>query len=146
MEERVANGEEIGFGNAEIPVEDFNELALDPSDIALAEGAGNHSPVNVFQSRVVGVFGSDDESAEENAVQCPLFGLDGEVWPGAFDVDEGDEDVGESGLGSLDDCRDELGKFGVLVGAGGRTSARRRGRWDTEGVVDDFDSRLHDLF
>ena len=53
MEEGVANGEEIGFGNGKIPVQDFDELALDPSNVALSEGAGDHSPVNVFQSRVI---------------------------------------------------------------------------------------------
>lgn len=55
MEERVADDEEIGLGDGEFPVEDFNELALDPPNVTLSEGTGDHSPVNVFQSRVIGV-------------------------------------------------------------------------------------------
>ena len=55
MQKGVANDEDIGFGNSEIPVEDFDELALDPSNVTLAECAGDHCPMNVFQGRVVGV-------------------------------------------------------------------------------------------
>jgi len=56
IQDNVVNSEEIGFGNSEIPVEDFDELAFDPTDIALAEGAGDHSPMNVLQGGVIGVF------------------------------------------------------------------------------------------
>ena len=76
----------------------------------------------------------------------PLFGLDGEIWPGALDVDEGDKYVGDGDLGSLDDVRDELGELGVLVGAGGRTAAGGRGSWETKSEVDDLGSGLHELF
>jgi len=55
IEEAVVNSEEIGFGNSEIPVEDFDELALDPTDVTLAEGGGDHSPMNVLQGGVIGV-------------------------------------------------------------------------------------------
>ena len=78
-------------------------------------------------------------------MQGPLFGLDGEIRPGAFDVDEGDEDVRDGGFSSLDDVRDELTELGVFVGAGGGSSARR-GRGDIKGVGDDIDGRLHELF
>ena len=76
----------------------------------------------------------------------PLFGLNREIWLGALDVDEGDKYVGDGNLSALDDVRDELGELGVLVGAGGRSSARRRGSWETKGEVDDFDGRLDQLF
>jgi len=134
------NDEEIGLGNREVPVEDFDELALNPSDIALAKGTGYHSPMNIFQSRVIGVLGGDDESAEENAVKGPLFGLNGEIRPGSLDVDEGDKDVGDGNLSPLEDSRDKLGELGVLAGTGDGTSARRRGGWDTKGEVDDLSS------
>jgi len=146
IQHSVVDGEEIGFGNSEIPVEDFDKLALDPTDVALAEGAGDHSPMNVLQGRVIGVFGGEDESAKENAVEGPLFRLNGKVWPGALDVDEGDKYVGDGNLGSLDDVRDELSELGVLVGAGDRTSARRRGGGETKGEVDDLGGRLDELF
>jgi hypothetical protein len=77
MEDIVVNSEEIGFSHSEIPIKDFDELALDPTNVTLAECAGNHSPMDVLQGRVVGVFGSDDESAEENAVKSPFLGLNG---------------------------------------------------------------------
>ena len=74
----------------------------------------------------------------------PLFGLNREIRPGALDVDEGDEHVGDGDLGSVDDFRHELGELGVLVGTGGGTSARRGGR-GTKSVTDDLGSRLHEL-
>jgi len=79
-------------------------------------------------------------------VKGPLFGLDREIRLGALDVDEGNKDVGDRNLSSLDDVRDELGKLGVLAGAGDRTSARRRGSWETKGKVDDLSGRLNKLF
>ena len=118
VEESAMNHKEVGFGNGELPVDDFDELAFDPSNVPLAEGAGDHSPVNVFQGRVVGVLGGDDESAEENAMKGPLFGLDREIRLGPLDVDEGDKDVGDTDLSSLDNVRDELGELRVLAGAG----------------------------
>lgn len=39
MRESVIDDEKIGLGNSEIPVEDFDKLALDPADVALAKGA-----------------------------------------------------------------------------------------------------------
>ena len=78
-------------------------------------------------------------------MKSPLFGLNGEIRPGALDVDEGDKNVGDRYLGSLDDRRDELGELGVLVGAGARASARRSG-WETKSKVDDLNSRLDKLF
>jgi len=145
IQEDVVDEEEIGFGNSEIPIEDLDELALNPTNVTLAEGAGDHRPMNVLQGRVIGVFGSDDESAEENAVKGPLLGLNREVGLGALDVDEGDKDVGDGNLSSLDDIRDELGELGVLVGADDRTSTRRGG-WEIKGEVDDLSCRLHELF
>ena len=55
MEEIFANKEEISLGDGQIPVDDFNELAFNPSNVALAEGTGDHRPVDVFQSGVIGV-------------------------------------------------------------------------------------------
>ena len=77
-------------------------------------------------------------------MQGPLFGLNRKIRPGALDVDEGDKDVGDGGLSSLDDVRDELGELCVLVVAGGRTSAGRGSR-DIESEFDDFDGRLHEV-
>ena len=124
MQKGATNREQIGFSHGEIPVEDFDELALDSANVAFAERARDHSPMDVFQSRVVGVFGSDYESAEENAVECPLLGLNGEIRSGTLDVHEGDKDVGHGDFSSLEDFRHELGELRVLARTGDCASAR----------------------
>jgi len=144
MQKSIANREEVGFGHGQVPVEDFNELAFDPSDVTFAERVGDHRPMDVFQSRVVGVFGGDNESAKENAVESPFFGLDGKIGFGALDVDECNKDVGDGNLSSFDDVRYELGELRVLVGAGDGASARRS--WGTKGKLNDLGSLLDYLF
>ena len=79
-------------------------------------------------------------------MQGPVLGLNGEIWLGALDVDEGDKDVGDGNLSSLDDVRDKLGELWVLVGAGDGTSAGGRSCWETKGEVNNLGSRLHELF
>ena len=78
-------------------------------------------------------------------MEGPVFSLNGEIRPGALDVDKGDEDVGDDNLCSLDDTGNEFGELGVLIGASGGVSARR-GWGDTESEVDDLNSRLRYLF
>ena len=79
-------------------------------------------------------------------MQGPVLGLNGEIWLGALDVDEGDKDVGDGNLSSLDDVRDKLGELWVLVGAGDGTSAGGRSYWETKGEVNNLGGRLHELF
>jgi len=55
IQDHIVHNKEIGFGNSEIPVEDFDKLALDPADVTLAEGAGDHCPMNILQGGVIGV-------------------------------------------------------------------------------------------
>lgn len=137
MKEQVANNEQIGFRDREIPVKDLDKLTLDPSDVSLSESTSDHRPMDVLQSRIIGVFGGGDEGAEENAVKGPLFGLYGKIGFGTLDVDQSNEEVGDGNLGSLDEIRDEVGELGVFVRTSGRTSARRS--WEIESKVDDFD-------
>ena len=146
MQKSVANSEEIGFGNSQIPIENLNELALDPSNITFAKRVRDHRPVDVLQSRVVGVLGGNDEATEEDAVEGPLLCLNGEIRLGAFDVREGNKKVGGSNLSSLDNVRHELGELRVLAGAGNCASARRGGGWDTKGQVNDLGSGLNNMF
>lgn len=47
--------EDILLGDAEFEVEDVEELALYPADVALAEDARAQCPMHVLQCRVVGV-------------------------------------------------------------------------------------------
>ena len=54
-EEGVVVREEVGFGDGELEVEDVQELALDTTDVALAEDPGAERPVDVLQRGVVKV-------------------------------------------------------------------------------------------
>ena len=125
MQKGVANDKEIGFGDGQVPIKDFDKFALDPSNVTFAKRVRDHSPMDVLESRVIGVLGGDDESAEENAVKGPFLCLDREIRLGALDVDEGDKQVGDGNLSSFDNVRYELGELRVLAGAGNCSSARR---------------------
>ena len=54
-EECVVVCEEIRFGDAELKVEDVEELALDAANVTLAEDPGAERPVDVLECRVVQV-------------------------------------------------------------------------------------------
>ena len=69
-------------------------------------------------------------------MKSPAFGLDGEIRPSVLNVDEGDEDVGGSGLSWLGDTSNELSE---LIGVHGRACVRK-GR-GIEGIVDDLNGR-----
>ena len=75
--------------------------------------------MSVPERRIVGVFRGEDEGAEEDAVERPLFGLDREVGSGAADVDEGHQDGGGFDLGGVEDGRDEVCEVGKLFGTSG---------------------------
>ena len=62
---------------------------------------------------------SQDERAEENAMESPVFCLDGQVGPCPSHVDESDEDIGDADFGGIQHLFDELGEFLVLGGPGG---------------------------
>ena len=81
----------------------------------------------VLEGEIVRVFGSEDESSEEDTVESPLFGLDPEVRFGSMDVDEGYQDGGHLHVcGAEDGCDKvrEVGAFprvpvGPVAGGGG---------------------------
>ena len=45
--------EEVGFGDAQLKVEDVQELAFDPSHVTLPEDACAESPMDVLERRVI---------------------------------------------------------------------------------------------
>lgn len=47
--------EEVVFCDLKLPIEDVEELSLDPSDISLPKYTSAECPVNVLESRVVKV-------------------------------------------------------------------------------------------
>ena len=62
---------------------------------------------------------SQDECAEENAMESPFFRLDGQVGPCSPHVDEGDEDVGDAGFRGFQNPFDKSGEFLVPGGTSG---------------------------
>ena len=57
---------------------------------------------------------SQNESAEENAMESPFFRLDGQMGPCPPHIDEGDKDIGDGYLGGIQDSLDERGEFLIL--------------------------------
>jgi hypothetical protein len=43
-------GQDVVLGDREVPVEDLEELSLNPAHIAFAEDTGAHRPMNVSES------------------------------------------------------------------------------------------------
>ena len=54
---------------------------------------------------------SQNQSAEEDAMMGPFFGLDGQMGSCSPHVDEGDEDVGDAHFGGIQDSLGELGEL-----------------------------------
>ena len=122
-EEGVVVREEVGFGDAELEVEDVGELTLDAADVTHAEDPRAQRPVNVLKRGIVQVLEermcearhdveretylvSEDECAEEDALVGPLLERNLNVWLGPLDVDEGHEEGQDLDLRLGDDVRD----------------------------------------
>ena len=56
----IVVGEEVGLGEAELVVEDVEELTLDAADVALAEDSRAERPVDVLEGGVIQVLQEDD--------------------------------------------------------------------------------------
>ncbi|KAJ2957462.1 hypothetical protein NUW54_g14596 [Trametes sanguinea] len=112
-------GEEVGLRDTEFKVENVEELAFYPADVALAEDPRAKCPVHVLERGVVQTYlVGEDKCAEEDALVCPLLEGDLDVWLGAVDVDEGDEEGGDLDLCLVDDVCDELEELRVFRVAG----------------------------
>jgi hypothetical protein len=130
--------ENVVLGDAELEVKDIQKLALDAPNVALAKDAGADRPVDVLQRRIVQIFGSDDEGAKKDALQCPLLEGNVEVGLGPVDVYKRRQDDWGSDLRADYDvgheCRERLdlarGSGAGLVGRGGGAA---------HGVVNSFD-------
>lgn len=94
--------------------------------------------LNRFATNLVG----QNESSDENSMEGPFFGLDGEVGPCPPQVDDRDEDVGEGHLRGVQDTIDERGEFDILLCTYGRTAPGSCG--ETEGVVDGLCALVND--
>lgn len=60
--------------DAELEVEDLEELTLDACDIATTKDAGAERPMNVLKRGVVEILAREDDGAEKYAVVCPFYG------------------------------------------------------------------------
>ena len=53
--DRVVMCHDVGFADVQFEIEDVEEFALNPTDIALAKDTCAHSPVHVLERRVIQV-------------------------------------------------------------------------------------------
>lgn len=60
--------------DAELEIEDLEELALDACNIATAKDAGAESPMNVLKRGVVEILAREYDGTEKYAVVCPFYG------------------------------------------------------------------------
>lgn len=125
----VVVGEDVGFGEAELVVEDVEELALDAAHVPLAKDTGAERPVDVLQGGVVTVLEErrlemktylvgKNERAQEHSLACPLLEGDLQMEFCAFDVDERDEGHRHLDLCLVEDIGHEIGEVGVVCAAG----------------------------
>jgi len=85
--------EEIGFCDAQFEVKDVKEFAFDPSDISLPEDTCAQRPMDVFERRVIQIFGSTHQCAEKDPFECPFLECDVQMRFRPIDVREcGDND------------------------------------------------------
>lgn len=133
-EDGIVVREEVRLGEAELVVEDVEELALDAPDIPLAEDTRAECPVDVLQRRVIAVLergrevsvwdrreGPEDthlvskyECSEEYALASPLLERDLQMWLCPVDVDEGHKQYGNLDLCFVEDVGHELCEVGVV--------------------------------
>ena len=71
-------GQDVILGDREIPVENLEKLPFDPAYIPFAKDTGAQRPVNVSESRIVGVLGRrrsrQDETTKSKMCETNLGG------------------------------------------------------------------------
>ena len=113
-EDGMVMGQNVILGDREVPVEDLQELSFDPPYITFAEHTSAQRPVNVSESRIIGVLGGyrssqhetnngfgiavhlsgQNKRSQEHTFTCPLLRPDGQVRHRAVNVDERGENDG----------------------------------------------------
>ena len=71
-------GQDVILGDREVPVENLEKLPFDPTHIPFAKDTGAQRPVNVPESRIVGVLGGcrsrQDETTKSKMCETNLGG------------------------------------------------------------------------
>jgi len=130
--DRVVVRHDVVLTDAQLEIEDVQELALDPADIALAENSRAHSPVHVLKRGVIEILRSrkwalvshgrsskcgswfrnvaylagGDKRAKEDPLVGPLFECDVEMGLGPVEIDECGQDRGHFYFGPDEDVVD----------------------------------------
>ena len=99
--------------------------------------------MTVLEGRIVSVFGSEDESSEEDTVESPFFSRDREMEFGSMDVNEGHQYGGHLSVRVAQYIRDEVREVGALLGAPVGPATRSGG--SAECMVDHFCSLLDQM-
>jgi len=71
--------QDVGFAHREIPIENIEELAFNPSNVASTEHTRTQGPLIILDRPVVDILISKYERPQEDTFTCPLGGLDEEV-------------------------------------------------------------------
>lgn len=64
-EDGMVMGQDVIFGDREVPVKDLEELSFDPAHITLAKNSSAQRPVNVSEGRIIGILGGYRSSQYE---------------------------------------------------------------------------------
>jgi len=104
--DRVVVCHDVVLADIQIEIKNIEELALDPTNITLAEDACAHSPVHVLERRVIQVLARNDERAKEYPFVGPLFECYVEMGLGPVEVDECGQDDWDFNFGPSEDVVD----------------------------------------
>jgi len=136
---------DVVLADAQLEIEDVQEFALDPADIALAKDACAHSPVHVLERGVIEILAGGDKCAKEDPLVGPLFECDVEMGFGPVKIDECGQDGGYFYFGSDEDVVNHGCKCRSFVSSrdGAATAGMRR---TVEGKVDSLDDGVNQVF
>ncbi|CAK5274457.1 unnamed protein product [Mycena citricolor] len=100
----------------QIPIEDLEELSLNPTDVSLPKDTRAQRPVHITQSAVLRELARDNERAQEYALQSPIFDCDGKVRTRSGDIYQGNEYGSRCDFGAGEHRANELGKLRLVRG------------------------------
>jgi hypothetical protein len=106
--------QDVIFRDPEFKVEDIEVFALDAANVALAEDACAHRPVDVLECGIVKILGRHNECPEENPLQSPLLETNVKMGLCALDVDERDQQSRHGDFSTLEHTCYELCELGML--------------------------------
>jgi len=116
---------DIVFGDAQLEIKDVEKLALNPTNVTLAEHTSAYSPVYVLKRGVIQIFTRYNDGTEEYTFIGPLLKRNVEVRLSPVQIDKGSEDDRCFNLSASDNVVDHCGKGGTLRASREGTAASR---------------------